>query len=166
MIASETPFGVFRSWPPGRRSLLAVDSAIDEADLPAGLLELVRLRVSQINRCAYCVAMHVAKARANGASEEALTMLLVWREVTSFSARERAALAVAEAMTLPADTAILPRRRLGGKARLHRRRTHSVGLCGRHHQRLEPIGACRRPGAWIEDRRFVARRRYQSPGLP
>ncbi len=51
MNAAETSFGVFRTWPAGLRSLLAVDKAIDDADLPLRLLELVRLRVSQMNGC-------------------------------------------------------------------------------------------------------------------
>ncbi len=107
MIAAETSFGVFHTWPTGLRSLLAVDKAIDGADLPADLLELVRLRVSQINGCAYCVAMHAESARERGVLEQVLTMLVVWRESALFSARERAALAIAEALTRPTDAVLL-----------------------------------------------------------
>lgn len=63
MSTAETPLRVFGTWPAGLRGLLAVDKAIDDADLPACLLELVRLRVSQVNGCGYCVAMHTANAR-------------------------------------------------------------------------------------------------------
>jgi AhpD family alkylhydroperoxidase len=64
------------------------------------LLELVKLRASQINGCAYCVDMHTKDARANGETEQRLYAVVVWREAPFFTERERAALAWSEAVTL------------------------------------------------------------------
>jgi AhpD family alkylhydroperoxidase len=63
------------------------------------LIDLIKVRASQINGCAYCVDMHWKDARAEGETEERLYMLSVWRESSLYSARERAALAWTEALT-------------------------------------------------------------------
>jgi AhpD family alkylhydroperoxidase len=68
--------------------------------LEPSLLELVRLRASQINGCAYCIDMHTKDARARGESEQRLYELTAWREAPFYSERERAALAWTEALTL------------------------------------------------------------------
>ena len=68
------------------------------------LFELVKIRASQINGCAYCIHMHTKDARANGESEERLYLLSAWRESPLYSERERAALAWTEALTLIAKT--------------------------------------------------------------
>jgi AhpD family alkylhydroperoxidase len=68
--------------------------------LEASLLELVRLRASQINGCAFCIDMHTKDARANGESEQRLYALTAWRETPFFTDRERAALEWTEAITL------------------------------------------------------------------
>jgi len=70
------------------------------SDLEAPLLELVRMRASQINGCAYCLDMHSKDARAAGETEQRLYTLSAWRETSFFTSRERAALAWAEAITL------------------------------------------------------------------
>lgn len=72
----------------------------DMTQLERPLLELVKIRVSQINGCAYCVDMHSKDARSIGESSERLDCLIVWREVPCYSDRESAALAWAEALTL------------------------------------------------------------------
>jgi AhpD family alkylhydroperoxidase len=64
------------------------------------LLELVKIRASQINGCANCLKMHTAEARKAGESEERIYLLNAWREAPSYTARERAALAWTEALTL------------------------------------------------------------------
>ncbi|MGB9182675.1 MAG: carboxymuconolactone decarboxylase family protein [Solirubrobacteraceae bacterium] len=69
-------------------------------ELPGELRELVKLRASQINRCAFCLDMHWKDARAAGNTEERLYSLDAWRESPLYSDRERAALELAEAMTL------------------------------------------------------------------
>ena len=65
---------------------------------------LVEVRISQINGCAYCVDMHTREARGAGETQQRLDCLVVWREVSFFDARERAALAWAEALTLLPQT--------------------------------------------------------------
>ncbi|MCP9336980.1 carboxymuconolactone decarboxylase family protein [Stutzerimonas xanthomarina] len=70
----------------------------DGIDKP--LMELVKIRVSQINRCAFCIDMHTKDARASGETEQRIYALSAWRETPFFTDRERAALAWAEANTL------------------------------------------------------------------
>jgi AhpD family alkylhydroperoxidase len=78
----------------------SLGSAAAQAGLDKQLLELVKLRASQINGCAYCVQFHLLMAEKLGVPEDKLDLLVVWREVGIFSRRERAALAWAEALTL------------------------------------------------------------------
>src|SRR3546814_21161729 len=73
-------------------------SDLDGVDKP--LMELVKIRVSQINGCAYCLDMHTKDARALGETEQRIYALSAWRETPFFTDRERAALAWAEANTL------------------------------------------------------------------
>jgi AhpD family alkylhydroperoxidase len=68
------------------------------------LAELVKIRASQINRCAFCLHMHTREALAAGESELRITMLAAWRESPLYSERERAALAWTEALTLLPET--------------------------------------------------------------
>ena len=74
-----------------------------QSGLEKPLLELVRLRASQINGCAYCIDMHTKDARAAGETEQRLYGLDAWREAPYYSARERAALEWTEAVTLVVD---------------------------------------------------------------
>ncbi|NKE61834.1 carboxymuconolactone decarboxylase family protein [Lentzea sp. PSKA42] len=80
----------------------AADSAA-RAGLPVLLLDLLRLRVSQINGCEFCMDLHARDARAAGESPERLDALFAWPASTRFDAREKAALALAEAITLVHD---------------------------------------------------------------
>jgi len=82
----------------------AATKELDRVGFDARLRELVRLRASQLNGCAYCVNMHSADARAAGETEQRLALLPVWREAGLFDERERAALALAESITLCAET--------------------------------------------------------------
>ena len=88
------------------RALAHLDHAatkeLDRVDFEPRLRELVRLRVSQINGCAYCIDMHAKDALAIGESDQRLYALPAWRETPYFTARERAALAFSEAVTLMA----------------------------------------------------------------
>jgi AhpD family alkylhydroperoxidase len=81
-------------------AMLRLEAAID---LDTGVRELVKLRASQINGCAFCLDMHWKDARAAGESEERLYSLDAWRESPLYDERERAALALCEAMTLVSD---------------------------------------------------------------
>jgi AhpD family alkylhydroperoxidase len=81
------------------RAMRALGSAVRESGLDRSLIHLVRVRVSQINGCGYCIDMHTKDARAAGESEQRLFLLQVWREAPLYTDRERAALAWAEAVT-------------------------------------------------------------------
>lgn len=78
----------------------AVKKELDRVGFDARLRELVRVRASQLNGCAYCVDMHTKDARVAGETDERLTALPVWRDTPFFDERERAALAFTEAVTL------------------------------------------------------------------
>jgi AhpD family alkylhydroperoxidase len=86
------------------QSMLGLERQVRQAGIDSKLLELVRMRASQINGCAYCLDMHSKDARANGETEQRLYGLEAWREAPYYSARERAALEWAEALTLVSET--------------------------------------------------------------
>jgi AhpD family alkylhydroperoxidase len=90
------------------RALAHLDNAatkqLDAVDFDPQLRELVRIRASELNGCAYCIDMHTKDARAAGETEQRLYALPAWRETPFFTARERAALAFTESVTLLART--------------------------------------------------------------
>jgi AhpD family alkylhydroperoxidase len=93
--------------PPGViHAMLALERQVPKAGLDTTLLDLVRMRASQINGCSCCLDMHSKDARANGETEQRLYGLDAWRETPYYSARERAALEWTEALTLIADTRV------------------------------------------------------------
>ncbi len=94
----------FRAAPQGTAALLAVEKYLETCGLEHKLLLLVKVRVSQMNGCAYCLHMHTADARKAGESEQRLYLLNAWRESELYSDRERAALAWAEALTEIAES--------------------------------------------------------------
>ena len=85
------------------RAINALDQSVD---LDPALAELVRIRASQINGCTYCIDMHSRDARAGGESERRIWALVAWRETPFFSERERAALALTEALTRLPDAGV------------------------------------------------------------
>ncbi len=89
--------------PGAAHALLGLESYIRTCGLEPALLELVKIRCSQINGCAYCLDMHTKDARAAGESEQRLYALPAWREAPFFTQRERAALDWAEALTTIAE---------------------------------------------------------------
>ena len=90
--------------PAAMKALFALEGTFKASGLESELLELVKLRASQINGCAYCLHMHATDARAQGMDEFRIYMLDGWRESSLYSDRERAALAWTEALTLVAET--------------------------------------------------------------
>jgi AhpD family alkylhydroperoxidase len=80
--------------------VLALSHAAAKAGIDKQLLELIKLRASQINGCAFCVQFHILQGERLGIAADKLNLVVVWREVALFSARERAALAWTEALTL------------------------------------------------------------------
>ena len=81
----------------------AATKELDKVDFDHRLRELVRIRASQLNGCAYCIDVHTRDARAIGETEQRIYALPAWREAPYFTVRERAALAFTEAVTLVAD---------------------------------------------------------------
>src|SRR5687768_7543803 len=94
---------MFRLWADGHHALQRLGAEVKGSGLESSLLELVKLRASQINGCAYCIDMHSKDARAAGETEQRLYALSAWRETGFFTSRERAALALTEAVTRLAD---------------------------------------------------------------
>jgi AhpD family alkylhydroperoxidase len=99
----------FESFAPGfYRAMGHLDNAatkeLDKAGIDARLRELVRIRASQLNGCAYCIDMHTKDARATGETEQRIYGLPAWRETPYYTARERAALAFTESVTLLAGS--------------------------------------------------------------
>ena len=90
--------------PEATKAMLGLERVVRESMLEPELLELVKLRASQLNDCAYCLDMHSKDARARGESEQRLHVLGAWREAPFYSERERAALAWCEALTLLPQT--------------------------------------------------------------
>ena len=80
--------------------IVALGQAAAKAGIDKQLLELVKIRASQINGCAFCVQFHILQAESLGVPVDKLNLVVVWREAPQFSARERAALAWTEALTL------------------------------------------------------------------
>ena len=89
--------------PDAFNAMLALETAVRRSGLEHSLIELVKMRVSQINGCAYCLDMHSKDARAAGETEQRLHLLAAWREAPFYTERERAAQARAEALTLVAS---------------------------------------------------------------
>ncbi|CAN7211079.1 carboxymuconolactone decarboxylase family protein [Phenylobacterium sp. LjRoot225] len=97
-------FNAFKVSPDLTKALMGVEAALAESGLEHSLAELVRLRASQINGCAFCIHMHAADARSHGETDLRIIMLNGWRESPLFTDRERAALAWTEALTRIAKT--------------------------------------------------------------
>ena len=89
--------------PDAYEAVLALGQVAAKAGIDKQLLELIKLRASQINGCAFCVQYHILEGESLGIPVDKLNLVVVWREAPQFSARERAALAWTEALTLLAD---------------------------------------------------------------
>jgi AhpD family alkylhydroperoxidase len=94
----------YRASPGAYQALKQLQDYVEHSGLERALLELVKVRASQLNSCAFCLDMHWKEARAAGEREDRLYMLNVWRESHVYSDRERAALAWTEAVTLISQT--------------------------------------------------------------
>ena len=89
----------YRAAPAAMNAMLAMEEATTRLSIPLALRELVKMRVSQINACAYCLDIHAPEARTAGISQQKLDVLAAWRESPVFDDRERAALGWAETLT-------------------------------------------------------------------
>ena len=90
----------YKSSPEAIKAMVGLEQRIGKSSLERGLVELVRLRASQINGCAYCMDMHTADAIKAGEDNRRLATISAWRETPFFTDRERAALAWTESLTL------------------------------------------------------------------
>jgi AhpD family alkylhydroperoxidase len=90
--------------PEALQAMTGLEKTVSQSGLEPELLELVKMRASQLNGCAHCLDMHSKDARARGESEQRLHVLAAWREAPFYSERERAALAWCEALTLLPQT--------------------------------------------------------------
>ena len=117
----EPRFDYTKAAPEARAAMTGLERYVHQSGLDPALLELVKLRASLINGCAYCVDMHTKIARSHGETEQRLYAISLWRETPFYSERERAALAWAEAVTLvsvdhvPADVYDLARQQFTEK---------------------------------------------------
>ena len=100
----EPRLDIYKASPDALKAMLAFSAATEKLGLEKPLLELVKLRASQINGCAFCVDMHSADARKGGETERRLYAVPAWHETPFFTPRERAALAWTEAVTLVATS--------------------------------------------------------------
>jgi AhpD family alkylhydroperoxidase len=99
----QTRIDVTKVSPTALQAASALQGYVDKSGLDAKLRELIKIRASQINGCAYCLAMHTREARKIGETDERMHLLDAWREAPIFSERERAALGWTEAITLVAQ---------------------------------------------------------------
>lgn len=97
------PVNVLARFPAGTQALAAIEAALADGPIPLATRELVKIRASQINLCAFCLDMHIKDALAAGETPERLGMIAAWEEAHGFTPEERAALALTEAVTRIAD---------------------------------------------------------------
>ena len=100
---SKQRINYYTAAPQAMKAMMGLEKAAAQSVLPASLRELVRIRASQINGCAYCIDMHTADALKAGETPRRLMALSAWKETPFFDPRERAALLWAETLTLVAD---------------------------------------------------------------
>ncbi|MFC5452982.1 carboxymuconolactone decarboxylase family protein [Paenibacillus aestuarii] len=92
--------------PAAYQALLGLEKFVVESSLDKKLIELIKLRASQINGCAFCLNMHAKDARAMGETEQRIYLLNAWREAPYYTAAERAVLALTEVITRISDAGV------------------------------------------------------------
>ena len=92
--------------PEAYQAMLGLEKYLYRSGLSKTLLELIKIRASQINRCAFCIDLHTLDARKNGETEQRIYALNAWREAPFFTPSERAALAFTEAVTMIAENSV------------------------------------------------------------
>lgn len=95
----------YKTLPGGYNAMMQLQKTVDQSSIDPKLLELIKLRSSQINGCAYCLDMHSKDAIAIGENSQRIYVLDAWREAPFYSPKEKAALAWCEALTLISETA-------------------------------------------------------------
>jgi AhpD family alkylhydroperoxidase len=100
----EARLNPYKLFPSVMQGMIDLEGRVKDGGLEHSLLELIKMRVSQINGCAFCLHMHATDARQSGETENRLYLLSAWRESSYYTDRERAALGWAEALTLISQT--------------------------------------------------------------
>ena len=100
----EPRLNFYKAGPDAIKAMVGLEQQIAKSGIEKPLIELVRLRASQINGCAYCIDLHTRDARKAGEDDRRLATVSVWRETPFFNDRERAALEWTESLTLVAQT--------------------------------------------------------------
>ncbi len=100
----QTRLNPYTTAPEVMKPMIDLEAAFKKASIEHAIIELVKIRASQINGCAYCLHMHTKDARAAGETEARIYLLSAWRESRLYTVRERAALEWTEALTLVAET--------------------------------------------------------------
>lgn len=95
-----------KTQPAALTAMLSVESYLSQTELSAKLKELIKIRASMVNQCAYCIEMHTAEALKTGIEQQKLFALSAWRESPLFDNKERAILSLTDEMTLIADSAV------------------------------------------------------------
>ncbi|MBS1816139.1 MAG: carboxymuconolactone decarboxylase family protein [Acidobacteria bacterium] len=98
-VDTEPRMDYYNAFPAGIKALVAWGREINQSGIESSLLELVKMRASQMNGCAFCLDMHMREAMEAGETAQRLAVLPAWREAPLFTARERAALQWVEAIT-------------------------------------------------------------------
>lgn len=93
-------FKLFQAEPDAYKAMRGIEDYVRNSGLDKKLYELIKIRASQINGCAHCLNMHTRDSRKLGETEQRIYMLNTWRETDLYSAKEKASLALTEAMTL------------------------------------------------------------------
>jgi AhpD family alkylhydroperoxidase len=99
-----TRLNSYSASPEGLKAMMGLENHLKNCGLEPALMELVKMRASQINGCAFCLDMHSRDARKQGETEQRLYVLPAWRETTLYTPRERAALEWTETLTLISET--------------------------------------------------------------
>lgn len=102
----EIRFDYTKVQPEALQTLLKLEGYVRKSGLDGKLVELIKIRASQINGCAYCLDMHTKDARAMGETEQRLYLISAWREAPFYTESERAALALTEAVTRISDAGV------------------------------------------------------------
>ena len=123
-------------------AMLGLGAAVEKSGLEGRLIDLVKVRASQINGCGYCIDMHTKDARLDGETEQRLYLLDAWREAPMYSARERAALAWTEAVTRLEDHDVADAGLRAGARTVQRRGARVSDAGGGSDQRLESLQHC------------------------
>ncbi|MEW9702719.1 carboxymuconolactone decarboxylase family protein [Paenibacillus sp. SI8] len=101
-----TRFDYYKACPEATETMLRLEEFVKGSGLDAKLYELIKLRTSQINGCSYCIDSHTGNLLKLGETEQRLYLLSVWREVPFYTEKERAVLALTEAVTLIAEAGV------------------------------------------------------------